>query len=267
VGDHEHRLLRLAHDAHQLVLDGAARQRIQRAKRLVQQQHLGLDGKGARNAHALLHATRQLRRLLVDGRQQAHHAHKLFHMRIDLGARPVGPARLHGKGDVLAHREPGHERMALEHHAALQAGARHLAAVHEHMAAGGRVQPGQHVQDGGLAATRVADDADELAAGEREADTSANTGLAGTKALASPSIFRKPCMAGSFFGAVASTARWSSMLRWITGQARDDTSLHIGHQLLQLAEHQVQQHAHHADHPMAKITLVSDRLFHSFHTK
>ncbi|MNT88934.1 hypothetical protein D3C72_2295690 [compost metagenome] len=54
--DHEDRLLRLAHDGHQLVLDGAARERIECAEGFIQQQHLRLDGERARNAHALLHA-------------------------------------------------------------------------------------------------------------------------------------------------------------------------------------------------------------------
>jgi hypothetical protein len=101
VRDHEHGLLRLAHDAHQLVLDGAARQRVQRAKGLVQQQHLGLDGKRPRNAHALLHAARELAGLLVNGRLRPTMRDELFHMHIDLGARPFGPARLDGEGDVL----------------------------------------------------------------------------------------------------------------------------------------------------------------------
>ena len=48
VRDHEHGLLRLPHDAHEFFLDRAARERIQSAEGLIQQQHLGLDRKGAR---------------------------------------------------------------------------------------------------------------------------------------------------------------------------------------------------------------------------
>jgi hypothetical protein len=58
--------------------------------------------------------------------------------------------------------------VALEHHAALQAGAAYLAVFHKDVARRGAVQPGQHIEDGGLAAARVADDADELALADGE---------------------------------------------------------------------------------------------------
>ena len=97
------------------------------------------NGKGACNAHALLHAARELRGLLVDGVAQAHEFDKLFHMHIDLGGLPFGPARFHRKGNVFAHRQPGHEGVALKHHATVQAGAHHLAVVHVHVATAGKV--------------------------------------------------------------------------------------------------------------------------------
>jgi hypothetical protein len=45
-----------------------------------------------------------------------------------------------------------------------------FAAVHEGVAGAGFFQPGQHVEDGGLAAAGVADDADELALVDVEVD-------------------------------------------------------------------------------------------------
>ena len=60
--------------------------------------------------------------------------------------------------------------MTLEHHAAIQAGAFDFAPVHEHIAVGSLIQSGQHVEDGGLAAAGVADNADELAFVETEVD-------------------------------------------------------------------------------------------------
>ncbi len=197
VRDHENRLMRLAHDGHQLVLNGAARERVQRAEGLVEQQHLRLDGKCPRDADALLHAAGELRGLLVDGGAQAHHRDELLHMPVDLGRRPLGPARLDGKRDVSAHRQPGHQRMTLEHHAALQAGAGNFTAVHEDVAGSGRVQPRQHVQDGGLAAARMADDADELAAVQRERHIGEHR-LGGDVGLAEFSILRKPSTVGVF---------------------------------------------------------------------
>ena len=49
-------------DALQFQVHTAARDRVQRAERLVQQQHVRIERQRARNRHALLHATRQLPR-------------------------------------------------------------------------------------------------------------------------------------------------------------------------------------------------------------
>jgi hypothetical protein len=106
--------------------------------------------------------------LAVDGVGQTDHVDVLAHVRIDLRGIPLGPLRTHGERDVAAHRQPRHQRMALEHHTALKARPRHLALVHEHMAAAGRLQSCQRIEDGGLAAAGVADDADELAAFDGE---------------------------------------------------------------------------------------------------
>lgn len=59
VRNHEDGLPRRLHDAQQLVLDGASRKRVQRAKGFVQQEHLGLNRKGARDADPLLHSSRK----------------------------------------------------------------------------------------------------------------------------------------------------------------------------------------------------------------
>ena len=83
---------------------------------------------------------------------------------------PLRPLAAHREGDVPARAQPGHQRLTLEHHAAVQAGPGHLALVHEDMAGAGRFQPRQHVQDGGLAAAAVADDADALAGRDAEVD-------------------------------------------------------------------------------------------------
>jgi hypothetical protein len=85
VGDHEHGLLGLAHDAHQLVLDGAAGQRVERAEGLVQQQHLGLMRRRARCPRAAS-CRPTARGLLVDGRAQAHHLDELLRCTLTLAA-------------------------------------------------------------------------------------------------------------------------------------------------------------------------------------
>ena len=60
VRDHHHRAAGARDDAHQLVLQVRAGERVERAERLVEQQHLGLHRQRARDAHALLHAAGDL---------------------------------------------------------------------------------------------------------------------------------------------------------------------------------------------------------------
>ena len=57
VRDHEDGRAGARDDAHQLVLECRARERVERAERLVEQQHLRLHGERARDADALLHST------------------------------------------------------------------------------------------------------------------------------------------------------------------------------------------------------------------
>ena len=53
--------------------------------------------------------------------------------------------------------------MGLKHHATLQTGPLHSPTIHEHMARSGLVQTSQDIQDGGLATTRMANDANKFA--------------------------------------------------------------------------------------------------------
>ncbi|MNN07382.1 hypothetical protein D3C81_1202060 [compost metagenome] len=170
VGDHEHRLPGGRADLQQLVLNHPAGQRIQRAERLVHQQHLRLHGEGAGDTDALLHATGQFAGLLLRGGLEADHVEEAGAMLGHLLARPVRVARAHGEGDVLLHGQPGQQRVALEHHATVQAGAGDFLAGHHHPAAAGLFQAGDDVEDGALAAAGVADHADELALLDAEVD-------------------------------------------------------------------------------------------------
>ena len=131
VGDHEHRLIRGRTNPHQLVLDHAAGERIERTEGLIEQQHLRLDREGARDADPLLHAAGQLRRLLVLGTGQADQLDETSAMCFDLGFAPVGPSRSDREGHITEYRHPGHERMPLEDHASLEPRALDFAAVHE----------------------------------------------------------------------------------------------------------------------------------------
>src|SRR5690606_425635 len=116
------------------------------------QQHLRLDGERARNADALLHAARELRRALVLGPGETDQADDALAMRLELRPIPFRPARAHGEGDVAEHGEPGQERVALEDDGAVEAWARGLAAVHDDLARGRALEAGERVEDGRLAA-------------------------------------------------------------------------------------------------------------------
>ena len=65
VGDEDDGLAALAPDPQHFQVHLLARQRIQRAERLVHQDQLGIVDEGARDRGALLHAAGQLLRILV----------------------------------------------------------------------------------------------------------------------------------------------------------------------------------------------------------
>jgi hypothetical protein len=66
------------------------------------------------------------------------------------------------QGDVLAHRQPGQQRIVLEHHHLVRAGAAHRLAIHQHRAARGQIEAGDHVEQGRLAAAGMANQGDEF---------------------------------------------------------------------------------------------------------
>ena len=123
MGDHERGLSGLQANPADLVLQRAARQRIQRRERLVHQHDLWRDRERPRDADALLHAAGQFRGTLVLGAGQADQIDEGLRMRLHLGAVPVAPFRGDGIGDVAEHRAPRQQRMALEDHGAVEAGA------------------------------------------------------------------------------------------------------------------------------------------------
>jgi hypothetical protein len=158
--------------SHQRLEDETPRVHVQRAGGLVAQHHVGALGHRARDGDALLLAPRELGREVVHPVAEPHEVQRV-----------IGTHGVHGDlGDqrhVLARREAGDEVVELEHEPhVLAAVARERAVVggHEvvvaevHLAAGGRVEPAQDVQQGGLPAARRAEDHHELALEEVEVD-------------------------------------------------------------------------------------------------
>ena len=170
VGDHERGLPGVADQAQHLVLQGAAGEGVERAEGLVHQEEGGLDGQGAGDADALLHAARELGRLAVGGVAQADEVEHLVGVVLDLGAGPVLVAAADGEGDVALGGEPGEQGVGLEDDGAVERRAGDLVAVHDDDAGVRRLEAGEDVEDGGLAAAGVADEGDELAALDAEPD-------------------------------------------------------------------------------------------------
>ena len=115
VRDEDHRLARLLLQADHLVLHVAPDERIERAERLVEEQHLRVERERASKADALLHAARELVRIVLArsprGRRDRPSA-RARASRFSLGlALDLEPER-----DVVEHAPVGEEAEVLEDH-------------------------------------------------------------------------------------------------------------------------------------------------------
>ena len=86
--------------------------RVERAERLVEQQHARLDGERARERHALALAAGELRRIAVGEAVELHEREQLVDARADLVLRPL--ADLEPERDVAAHGEVLERGVVLE---------------------------------------------------------------------------------------------------------------------------------------------------------
>ena len=161
-------------DRHHRVLQVRARERVERAERLVEQQHLRLHRERAGEADALLHAAGDLRRPLVLGVRHLHEIEIVHGPGVPLGARlRAGEHLVDREPDVVVDGEPRQQRMVLEHDRAVGAGLVDLAVLQQHAAGRRRHQAGDDVEQRGLAAAGMADDRDVLALLDRERDVRA----------------------------------------------------------------------------------------------
>ena len=147
---------------------------VERAERLVEQQHLRLDGEGARERHALALAAGELRRIPIAEVVELHELQQVRHLRRDLRVRRTMRSRPHAQAerDVLEDRHVTEERVVLKHEADaaladLPAG--RILAVEEHAAAIGRLEPRHDAQQRRLAATRRPEQRHQLARAHLEA--------------------------------------------------------------------------------------------------
>ncbi|MCY1518676.1 hypothetical protein D9M68_533990 [compost metagenome] len=138
--------------------------------RLVEQQHLGTDRQPPGDGHALTLAARQLFRKALAKAAQAHQ----FQCLVD----PAGALRrrhaphLQPEADIAGHGHVRKQRIALEHHAhaaLFRAQRGDIAPVEHDATARGLDKAGDHLQRGGLAAARRAEQRQEFAAPDVQA--------------------------------------------------------------------------------------------------
>jgi len=141
------------HDLQQLVLQPCTGECVERAERLVHQQHLRLHRQGPGNAHALLHAARDFAGALLARVFQPDQGQRCGGTFAQLClAFLASKHALHCQVDVVKAGQPGQQGMVLEHHGALGAGALDFLVGAQQGACGGRGQPGNQVQQCGFAA-------------------------------------------------------------------------------------------------------------------
>ena len=151
VGDEHDGLGRLRQNDGDLALKLLARDGIERAERLIEQQHVGVEGERAREADALLHAAGQLVRIVLANPSSPTRRTKRSRR---------APAHLRGgelrhfeaEGDVARDGQPRKQVELLKHHRARRRRCFHALARYRNYAARGRLEPVQDAQQRGLAA-------------------------------------------------------------------------------------------------------------------
>ncbi|MNI70606.1 hypothetical protein D3C73_1264280 [compost metagenome] len=129
-----------------------ARLAVESAEGFVHQQDLRVIGQCAGNGDTLHHPAGQLFGVVVGKAAQAHFVHVVIDDVLALRRRHATP--LEAELDVLAHRQPREQRVALEHHAAVRAGAFDLLAANVNLTRGRFGQAGGEIQQARLAAAR-----------------------------------------------------------------------------------------------------------------
>ena len=166
-------------DAAELLLQLAARDRIERAERLVHQQHRRIGGQRAGHADALPLSAGQLvgpaARIRLG--READQLEQLAHARGDAVVRP--PLQPRHDGDVVGDRQVRKEADLLNHVADGSAKADRIPlarvpALHAHVAGVGQEQSIDQLEDGRLAGAARADERERLAGADRQRDVVEN---------------------------------------------------------------------------------------------
>ncbi len=168
VGDEEDGGAHLLPHAEQQLLHRHPRLRVERGERLVHQHHARPVDEHPGDPHPLLHAARQLARVRVLEAAQPD--------QVEVGARgalaldTTDAAHLQAELHVAEDGLPREERVLLEDHAAVGAGAGDARAVHDHAPSGGPHEARHRVEHGGLPAAGRPEQRHELAGLRREVE-------------------------------------------------------------------------------------------------
>ena len=164
MGDEDGGEAELALEALDLDLHVQTESLVERAERLVEQQHGGLDGERAGHGDALLLASGELAREAITELGEAHDLEELVHRLPDL--RALNAARLQAIRDVVGHRHVREERVALEDDPDVAEVGRQVIdglAVDPNRPRALPHEPGHHAQQRRLAAAGRAEQRDDLA--------------------------------------------------------------------------------------------------------
>ena len=158
----------LALDLLQLDLHLAAELQVERAERLVEEQHGGAVDECAGQGNALALAARELVRPVVCPLGQPDQLERIGDALLDLVLRPL--LSLEPEGDVPRNVEMAEERVALEDHVHVPLVRRHVLdrlALEPDVALGGHLEAREHAKRRRLAAPRRPEQAEELALRDR----------------------------------------------------------------------------------------------------
>ena len=158
VGDDDRRRVRLLVQPPQPHAQLGANLRVERAERLVEQQHGGIDGERAGEAHPLPLTAGELRRVAIREAVELHELEQLLHARLRLGLRAL--ADLHAERDVVVDGHVLEGGVVLEDEAdvaILRPAAGHVLVVDEDGSGVGRLEPRDHAQQRRLAAAARAE--------------------------------------------------------------------------------------------------------------
>ena len=157
-------------DAEQLCVQALAGHLVERAERLVHKEQSGREGQRAGDCDTLLHAARELPRMVLPEPLKLDELEHLVDARLPLRSVPAG--ELERQRDVLRHRPPLVEHGVLEDDAVVVVAPRLTGrlAVHLDVAARRLDQVADDPQQRRLAAPRRADERDELAVLDLELD-------------------------------------------------------------------------------------------------